>query len=150
MKDRRSDYDITDAIQLTHTDSVRTAVHTILSNAYSKYNKSALNQAFDDCERLFEGDYPGYLPCDGLYHDKQHTMDMTLALARLVNGHEQSVNNDKRLGAERTVVALITALYHDSGYIRHKNDHKHFHGAEYTATHVARSADFLRRYLHKL
>ncbi|NOQ69098.1 MAG: hypothetical protein GQ573_03185 [Gammaproteobacteria bacterium] len=150
MRDRRSDYDITDDVQLTNTDSVRDAVHTIISNAYSNYNKSALNQAFDDFERLFEGDYPGYLPCDTLYHDKQHSMDMTLALARLINGHERSVAKDERIGAERTIVALITALYHDSGYIRHNNDHQHFNGAEYTSTHVTRSADFLKSYLHKI
>jgi hypothetical protein len=150
MKDRKSDYDITDDIKLTCTDSVRTAVNTLLSDAFTKYNKSALNQAFDDCERLFEGDYPGYLPCDTLYHDKQHTMDMTVALARLINGHERSVSSNESLGAERAVAGIITALYHDSGYIRHKNDRLHFNGAEYTKIHVSRSSDFLKRYLHKI
>jgi hypothetical protein len=75
---------------------------------------------------------------------------MTLALARLINGHERSVAKDERIGAERAVVAIITALYHDSGYIRHEHDHNHFNGAEYTQIHVARSADFLKRYLHKI
>ena len=150
MRDRRSDHDITNDVQLTDTDSVRDAVHTILCSVYSNYNKSALNQAFDDCERLFEGDYAGYLPCDTLYHDKQHTMDMTLALARLINGHERSVAKGERIGAERAVVALITALYHDSGYMRHKSDYQHFNGAEYTSTHVTRSADFLKSYLYKI
>ena len=150
MRDRRSDYDITDEVHLTHTDSVRSAVHTILNSSYSNYNISALNEAFDDCESLFEGDYAGYLPCDTLYHDKQHTMDMTLALCRLINGHERSVAKEERIGPERAIVALITALYHDSGYMRHKSDHQHFNGAEYTSTHVTRSADFLKRYLHKI
>jgi hypothetical protein len=77
-------------------------------------------------------------------------MDMTLALARLINGHERSVAKDERLGAERAVIAIITALYHDSGYMRHEHDHRHFNGAEYTPVHVTRSADFLKRYLHKI
>ena len=150
MRHRRSDHDITDDVKLTVTDDVRAAINTIFRSAFGKFNESALKQAFDDCERLFEGDYPTYLPCDTLYHDKQHSMDMTLALARLINGHERCVRKEDRLGPERAVVAVITALYHDSGYIRHEQDHHHFNGAEYTAVHVSRSADFLKRYLHKI
>ncbi len=150
MRDRRSTYDITDDVPLTYVDRVHEAVATIFNSAFKQYNKAALKQAFDDCERLFEGDFATFLPCDTLYHDKQHTMDMTLALARLINGHERSVAKDERLGAERAVIAIITALYHDSGYIRHEQDHHHFNGAEYTAIHVSRSADFLKRYLHKI
>ena len=150
MRDRRSTYDITDDVQLTYADSVCRAVCSIFRSAFNQFNETALKQAFEDCERLFEGDYPGFLPCDTLYHDKQHSMDMTLALARLINGHERSVAKDERLGSERAVIAIITALYHDSGYIRHKHDYHHYNGAEYTAVHVSRSADFLRRYLHKI
>ncbi len=150
MRDRRSSYDITDNVQLSCADKVCDAVCSIFRNAFGPFNETALKQAFEDCERLFEGDYPGYLPCDTLYHDKQHSMDMTLALARLINGHERSVARDERLGAERAVIAVITALYHDSGYIRHENDQRHFNGAEYTKIHVSRSADFLRRYMHKI
>lgn len=150
MRDRRSTYDITDDVPLTYVDRVHEAVATIFRSAFKQYNKTALKQAFDDCERLFEGDYATFLPCDTLYHDKQHTMDMTLALARLINGHERSVAKNQRLGAERALIAIITALYHDSGYIRHEQDHHHFNGAEYTPIHVSRSADFLKRYLHKI
>ena len=150
MRDRRFDYDITDDVHLTEADRVRDAVFAIFRSAFGQFNKTALKQAFEDCERLFEGDYGTYLPCDTLYHDKQHSMDMTLALARLINGHERSVARAERFGPDYAVVAIITALYHDSGYIRHKNDHRHFNGAEYTPVHVSRSADFLKRYLHKI
>ena len=150
MRDRRSTYDITDDVQLTDADSVLKAVCTIFRDAFTQFNENALKQAFDDCDRLFAGDYSTYLPCDTLYHDKQHSMDMTLALARLINGHERSVAKDERLGADRAVIAIITALYHDSGYIRHEHDHRHFNGAEYTPIHVSRSADFLKRYMHKI
>jgi hypothetical protein len=150
MRDRRSNYDITDDVQLTSADSVRKAVCTIFHSAFHHFNHAAITQSFEDCERLFEGDFPTYLPCDTLYHDKQHTLDMTLALARLINGHERSVAKSERIGAERAVIAVITALYHDSGYIRHEHDHNHFNGAEYTPIHVSRSADFLKRYLHKI
>ena len=150
MRERRSDHDITDDVHLNNANSVHDAVATIFRSAFTKFNEAALKQAFEDCGRLFDGDYPTYLPCDTLYHDKQHTMDMTLALARLINGHERSVAKNERLGAERAVIAIITALYHDSGYIRHEHDHHHFNGAEYTTVHVTRSAEFLKRYLHKI
>jgi len=150
MRDRRSDHDITDDVKLTYADSVLDAVCTIFRSAFSQFNETALKQAFEDCERLFDGNYSTYLPCDTLYHDKQHSMDMTLALARLINGHERSVAKDERLGAERAVIGIITALYHDSGYMRHEHDHRHFNGAEYTPIHVTRSADFLKHYLHKI
>lgn len=150
MKNRRSDYDITNDVILDNADSVLSAVSTIFRSAFGRFNQEALKLAFNDCERLFEGDYPTYLPCDTLYHDKQHSLDMTLALARLINGHERCAAKDERIGADRAVVAIITALYHDSGYIRHERDHRHFNGAEYTPIHVSRSADFLKRYLHKI
>lgn len=150
MRERRSDYDITDEVALTNADSVRKAVFSIFHSAFGQFNQNALKQAFDDCERLFEGDYGTYLPCDTLYHDKQHTLDMTLALARIINGHERSVAKKERIGPDYAVIAIITALYHDSGYIRHKSDHLHFNGAEYTTVHVSRSAEFIKRYLHKI
>lgn len=150
MKNRRSDYDVTDNVHLINGDAVYQAVNEIFSDVYPTFNGNALQRAFADCEDLFAGKYPPYLPCDTLYHDLQHTMDMTLALARLINGHERSVDSDKRFGAERAVIGIITALFHDSGYIRHEADHHHFNGAEYTLTHVSRSADFLKRYMHKV
>jgi len=150
MRDRRSDFDITDNVQLTHADSVRNAVYVIFRDIFHQFDEPALAQAFDDFERLFEGDYPNYLPCDTLYHDKQHTLDMTLALARLISGHERSTAKDQRIGSQRAVIAIITALYHDSGYIRQVSDHQHFNGAEYSLVHVSRSANFLKRYLHKI
>lgn len=48
-------------------------------------------------------------------------------------------------------MAIITSLFHDSGYIRHIERDKDFtNGAQFTLYHVSRSADFLRRYLPEL
>ncbi len=150
MKNRRSEYDITNSVHLTNGEAVAEAVLTIFSDIYPRFNRSVMKRAFADCERLFEGLYPSYLPCDTLYHDKQHTMDMTLALARLIYGHERGLDEAQRFGPQLAILGIITALFHDSGYIRHAADHHHRNGAEYTLTHVSRSAEFLKRYLHKL
>ncbi len=150
MKKRRSTYDVTNEVNLIDTDQVCDMVIGVFADIFPKFNRTALKRAFADCERLFEGEYPSYLACDTLYHDKQHTMDMTLALSRLINGYERLAKKADRLGPERAVLGIITALFHDSGYIRHVADHHHFNGAEYTLTHVSRSADFLKRYLYKI
>ena len=57
-----------------------------------------LARAFDDVKALFEGNFPGYLPCDTLYHDSRHTYDMTLAMARLVESHDRTQLPADQLG----------------------------------------------------
>ena len=150
MRERRSEYDVTDTVNLYDVDDVRDTIIDIIGNTNGRFNKSLLKRAFDDCHRLFIGEYPGYLPCDTLYHDQQHTLDMTLALARLIDGHERLADKSRRIGPERTVLGIITALFHDSGYMRRHADHRHQNGAEYTTVHVSRSAEFLMRYLHRI
>jgi hypothetical protein len=150
-QDRRNDYDVTNTVQVSSPASVRYAVRELFSETFpgASFDKTWL--AFYDFERLFEGKFPGYLGCDTTYHDMQHTLDMTLALARLVTGYERSVEPAERLGSRRAQMAIITSLFHDSGYIRHMERDREFrNGAEFTLYHVSRSADFLRRYLPEL
>ena len=150
-QDRRNDYDVTNTVQVSNPASVRNAVQDLYSQAFPGTSFDRLWLAFYDFERLFSGRYPGYLGCDTTYHDMQHTLDMTLALARLVCGYEQSVEQKDRLGPRRAQMVVITGLFHDSGYIRHHERDRDFdNGAEFTLYHVARSADFLRRYLPEL
>jgi hypothetical protein len=150
-QDRRNDYDVTNTVQVSSPVAVRNAVNTLFTETFPGASFDKLWLAFYDFERLFDGQYPGYLGCDTTYHDRQHTLDMSLALARLVAGYERSVDPAERLGARRAQMAIVTALFHDSGYIRHKERDKDFtNGAEFTLYHVSRSADFLRRYLPEL
>jgi hypothetical protein len=150
MRDRRSQYDVTNQVNVSEVPDVLESVIEVFADVYPKFNRSVLKKAFEDCHKLFEGEHPDYLPCDTLYHDKQHTMDMTLALARLINGHERTASKSDRIGAQRALIGVITALYHDSGYLRKTHDHHHHNGAEYTLTHVSRSAEYLKRYFHKI
>lgn len=150
-QDRRNDYDVTNTVQVSNPQAVRDAVHELFAASFPGAPFDKLWLAFYDFERLFSGQFPGYLGCDTTYHDTQHTLDMTLALARLVAGYEQSADEADRLGAERAQMTIITSLFHDSGYIRHAERDKEFHnGAQLTQQHVSRSADFLRRYLPEL
>jgi hypothetical protein len=150
-QDRRNDYDVTDTVQVSSPVAVRNAVRELFDASFPGASFDSLWLAFYDFERLFTGRYPGYLGCDTTYHDMQHTLDMTLALARLVVGYERSAEPADRLGAFRAQMAVVTSLFHDAGYIRHEIRDKDFsNGAEFTLYHVSRSADFLRRYLPDL
>lgn len=150
-QDRRNDYDVTNTVQVSDPVAVRNAVSDLFTETFPGASFDKLWLAFYDFARLFAGQYPGYLGCDTTYHDTQHTLDMTLALARLVAGYEQSVDPAERLGAHRAQMTIVTSLFHDAGYIRHEERDKDFsNGAEFTLYHVSRSADFLRRYLPEL
>ena len=150
-QDRRNDFDVTNTVQVSNPAAVRNAVQALFSEEFPGASFDKLWLAFYDFERLFTGRFPGYLGCDTTYHDMQHTLDMTLALARLVVGYERSAEPADRLGAQRALMAIIVSLFHDSGYIRHKERDQDFsNGAEFTLYHVSRSADFLRRYMPEL
>ena len=150
-QDRRNEYDFTNTVEVSNPAAVRDAVHELFSQTFPGTSFDKLWLAFYDFERLFTGRFPGYRGCDTTYQDMQHTLDMTLALARLVTGYERSAELADRLGAARAQMAIITSLFHDSGYIRHKERDSEFsNGAEFTLHHVSRSADFLRRYLPEL
>jgi hypothetical protein len=112
--------------------------------------RAPLVRAFNDVKALFQGKYPGYLPCDTLYHDSRHTFDMTLATARLVEGHDRAHPGAEQLGGRRAMLGVVIALLHDSGYMRRASEADVENGAVFTKVHVSRSADFIATYLPKV
>ena len=150
MRERRSDFDVTNTVQISDPAAVHATVVGVLTRLFPSHDFARLGRAYSDVVRLFRGELPGFRGCETWYHDLQHTLDMTLALARLIDGHERTEPEPQRIGAVRAEVAIITGLYHDSGYMRRSNDTRHVHGAEYTLTHVTRSGRFLAEYLPQL
>ncbi len=147
MNERYSHQDVTGRIDVCDPDDVGREVDRLVASVHPDADFSLLHRARSDFRRLFEGRYPGYHPCDTRYHDVQHTLDVTLAMARLLHGHERSVPAPERLGSRRVVAGIVTALFHDAGYVRSRKDTRHRSGAEYTRWHVSRSARFLRGWL---
>jgi hypothetical protein len=148
MQQRRSDYDVTNSVKTTDATIVAAEVRSIYLDLYRKANVAALDRSFVDFAALYAGEHPDYYACDTGYHDIQHVLDVTLAMARLLHGY-------KRVGREPLdermfSLGIILALYHDCGYIRKRKDTRHGNGAEYTLTHVARGARYLRTYLPKI
>jgi hypothetical protein len=147
MQYRRSDYDVTNTVQVSSVAAVKRAVEDIFTQTWPAGHIDRIQAAFADFERLFTGQFPGYLGCDTVYHDVQHSLDDTLAMARLLAGYDRSHTPELRLGADRAVMGIVVALFHDAGYIRQTDDKQHRNGAEFTRTHVGRSARFLASYL---
>jgi hypothetical protein len=147
---RRSDFDVTNTVQVSVPAAVLEAVKALYRPVWPELEFAPLEQAFEHFERLFAGQVSGYFGVDTVYHDRQHTLDITLALARLIVGHERMQQDTLKLGSERAIVGLIVGLFHDVGYLRRTDDHESRNGAEFTRTHVSRGARFLEEYLPQL
>jgi hypothetical protein len=148
---QRNDYDITGSIPTTQAQAVGSEVVRLYHQSYPHASSAPLERAFAEIELMYAGRYPDYEPCDTEYHDIQHVLDVTLAMARLMHGYEKSRDADaEALGPSLFVAGALGALFHDFGYLRRHHDHRHRYGAEYTITHVSRSAAFLRHYMRKL
>jgi hypothetical protein len=150
MQDRLNQNDVTNRVNVEQASSVRDAVLRLFAARYPGAGFAPLERAFADVQALFEGRYPGYLSCDTLYHDVRHTLDMTLAMARLVDGHDRTCAPAERLGARRAVMGVLIALLHDAGYLKRSSEAQVENGAIFTKVHVSRSADFILGYLPKL
>jgi len=101
-----------------------------------------ISAAYQDMRRLFAGRYPGYRACNTRFHDIHHTTDALVAMTRLMHG---AFVSGARFSEPEIVLAEISAVFHDSGYIQTSEDTKGT-GAQYTACHVDRSIIFLDRY----
>jgi hypothetical protein len=150
MQDRLNQNDVTNRVNVEDPLRVRDAVVALYAARYPGIDLAPIERAFADFRALFEGHYPGYLACDTLYHDMRHTLDMTLALARLVDGHERSCAAPDRLGPRRAVLGVLISLLHDSGYVRRTSEGAVENGAVFTKTHVSRGAEFISAYLPKV
>ena len=144
---RRSDFDVTDTVQVSSPPAVREAVLELYSGTWPGAPLAVLEGALADFERLFTGQTPGYLGVDTVYHDLQHSQDVVLAMARLMAGYEKGHEGGPHIGAERALMGLVTALFHDSGYIRESCEQGIPNGAVFTRNHVTRSARYLAKYL---
>ena len=146
MTARRSDFDVTNTVNTTVPQEVSDVVIGLYQDLYQQPVPPSLVQAFVDLKRLYRGEYPGFRECDTDYHDLQHVLDVTLAMTRLMDGCVRGTSA-ATMSERMFRLGVITALYHDCGYIRYRRDTRHQNGAEYTSVHVSRGARFLEEYL---
>lgn len=141
MKDCANHLD--DLVDAAIPERVLEDVQGTLRGILTDIDLQRLEQVFLDVCRLFAGTFPGYAGCSTRYHDLEHTTDAFLAMARILHG---AVERDRALDRRTILLGLISALLHDTGYIKRKDD-RTGSGAKYTATHVLRGIDFSREYL---
>lgn len=144
---RQSHFDVTNTVMISDPRDVGREVCRLLLSLYPKADVAPVQKAFDTFTRIYSGTLPGYHGCDTWYHDAQHSLDCTLALARLLHGHERSVPAREVLGERRVRLGIICALFHDVGYIRRVDEKGISNGAELTLCHVTRSGEFLAQFL---
>jgi hypothetical protein len=139
--------DVSNTVDVSDADEVAAVVREILESRYPGHDFSAVNRLTGDFSRLYRGDYPGFRACDIQYHNAQHVLDVTLAMARLLDGHDRRHRGAQRLGPELALAGVAAALFHDSGYIRRTRDTRATNGAAYTRVHIRRGARFMSDYL---
>jgi len=147
LQHRRSDHDVTNTVDISRPAVVRNAVSTILRRRYPGIDLGPLREAFETFTRGYAGLLNGFHGCDTWYHDVQHSLDCTLAMTRLIDGHDRLASESRRIGPRRAMLGVICALFHDSGYLRRWSERQFHKGAEFTLYHVSRSGDFLAEFL---
>jgi predicted metal-dependent HD superfamily phosphohydrolase len=126
-------------------DAVRTEVARIYQQLFPGTSPKFIDDAFQWVTDAFEGRFDGYQSIDAKYHDLEHTLQGTLAFARLLKGY-----SDARARPELTrrafELGLLAILLHDTGYLKERSDVEGT-GAKYTFVHVSRSAEFAKKLL---
>jgi len=100
-----------------------------------------LNRLYEHVELLFTGRGPEYGPCDLLYHDFEHTLQVTTCLVEILEGWKL-FGIEPVFSARAFEIAVAAGLLHDAGYLKHRTDTAGT-GAKYTYCHVLRSGAYL-------
>ena len=144
---RRNNFDVSNLVDTTDPSSVNLEVARIFRDLFPHAGTDHLDTCFADVAQLYRGEHPQYHACDTAYHNLQHVLEVSLAMARLMDGYERSRRNSEPIDPRLFAFGVVTALLHDVGYLRHINDSRHDNGAQYTAIHVSRGAKFIQHYL---
>lgn len=97
--------------------------------------------------RIFDGRYHNYLPIDVPYHDREHTMQGLLCLARLLRGRH-AAGAEPRVPRRGFELGTLAILMHDAGYLKDRSDTEGT-GAKYTLIHVDRSRKFAAEFMRE-
>ena len=150
MDQYSNELDVAKTVRTTEAAEVNAEVKRIFLNLYPDARTDALDTAFRDATAMYLGEFPGFHACDTAYHDIQHVLEVTLAMARLIDGYERSRIGVESINHELFHLGVVTALFHDIGYLRRQQDQPVANGAAFTLIHVSRGAQFLREYLPRI
>jgi len=145
--DRLSQLDPTGEVDLQNPLAVENAIRTIFDRQYAgRYDGALLGAAMADVARAFRGEYPGLLRCDTLYHDLRHALEAALTMTRLIDGYAIGAPAAQAIDADRALLGILLALFHDIGLLR-RDAEAHLWGPALTPVHEERGVEFMRAYL---
>lgn len=136
-------YLLADLVKMDEPDSVLSEIKIIICKIHPSFDFQIFEQIWNDLISMYRGEYPGYRACTTYYHDLQHTTDCVIALARLIHGAHYS---NLTFTHKEVEMGLVSALFHDVGYILEEDDPV-LSGGAYTPTHIQRGIKFISTYL---
>ena len=139
------DIKIEDLVCMESPEDVLEEVRGIVMTMAPGFDFTPFQRVFTDIIRLFNGQYPGYRPCNTFFHDLKHTTDCLMAMARLIHG---AYIQGTHFRDEDIFFGLVASLMHDTGYIQ-TEDENHGTGARHTLTHIDRGIRFMEIYFSR-
>ena len=113
----------------------------------SDSDQKFLNDIITDVIQLYQGEWESHQPCQTGYHNLGHALDVALLTARMIGGWNLFENqHHPRIDSNHFLIAIASALFHDSGYIKEADDLKG-DGGKYSFNHEDRSIDLAHAYL---
>lgn len=131
---------MTTEIDTKQIAEVQQAVQSIYSAIFPQGDASFVPTVFSWANDCFTGNYGDYQPIDARYHDFEHTLQVTLCMARLLRGRHLAKASPV-LTQKMFEAGLLAILLHDTGYLKKRGDNEGT-GAKYTLIHVGRSIEF--------
>ncbi|MCG6895295.1 MAG: HD domain-containing protein [Desulfobacteraceae bacterium] len=136
-----NDAQLSGVTQMNVPAEILREVHEILLGISEGYDLETIDRAYSLIIDIFEGRHSEFQACNTGYHDLHHTLNVFLALTRLIHG---AFVDGERFTDREIRIALISALFHDAGYIQDADDTVGT-GAKFTAVHEERSIEFVAR-----
>jgi hypothetical protein len=138
---------MTTEIDTKEIAEVQREVQSIYREIFPQGNGSFISDVFGWANNCFTGNYRDYQPIDARYHDFEHTLQVTLCMARLLRGRHFAKATPV-LTQKMFELGLLAILLHDTGYLKKHGDNEGT-GAKYTLIHVDRSIEFAAELLRE-
>ena len=131
---------MTAEIDTRQISKVQQEIQTIYCSIFPQGDRDFIPRVFEWASDCFTGKYKDYQAIDARYHDLQHTLQVTLCMARLLHGRH-GAKASPVLTQKMFEIGLLAILLHDTGYLKKRKDIQGT-GAKYTLIHVDRSIEF--------
>ena len=119
-------------------------VKDFLLSFFPLEKRAQVREVVEEVEELYRGKWAAFEPCDIPYHDLRHAWKVAQTTLILLEGRERA--GVEKIPGEYRFLALIGALFHDSGYLKERGDEEGS-GAKHTFDHVARSVQIAEEYM---